>query len=313
MKNSQNALDIRLSNPDKIFWPDEGYTKQDLAVFYEAIFPWLQPYVKDRILTLERCPDGMTGPCFYQKEMPKGMPDGTPVKRIANSSGSRAFTNYVVGGALETQIAMVNLGCIPVHVAGSRAKTFPKPDWICFDMDPATGSFQDAARAALYVKKALDQLELISFAKTSGSRGLHIFIPIKIGPTAEEVLKFAESLLGVIAKQHTKELTVEHAIAARGNRVYLDPFRNGAAQTVVAPYSVRRKPHAPVSTPLEWAELAQVKDPAMFTIKSFAERLKKKDPWKDFFEQRQSVNALIRKFMRSERVGVIRTGRQSLE
>lgn len=301
MKTSKNAADIKISNPDKVFWPDEGYTKKDLAVYYAEVFPWLQPYVRGRILTLERCPDGMQGQCFYQKEIPKGMPAGTPTKRIPNSSGSRAFTNYVVGGALETQIAMVNFGCIPVHVTGSRARTFPKPDWICFDLDPMSGSFQDAARAAGHVKKALDELGLKAFAKTSGSRGLHILIPIKTGPRADEVLRFAEELVGIIARAHPKELTVEHAIAARGDRVYLDPFRNGAVQTVVSPYSVRRKPHAPVSTPLEWGEVAKIRDPATFNIRNLAQRLKKKDPWKDFFKQRQLLKTAIGKLARLEK------------
>jgi bifunctional non-homologous end joining protein LigD len=295
VKSSKENKSLRISNPDKTFWPEEGYTKGDLAAFYAGVFPWLQPYVKDRILTMERCPDGMQGQCFYQKEMPKGMPAGTPTKRIATSSGSRPFTNYVVGGSLETQMALVSLGCIPIHVTGSRAKTFPKPDWVCFDLDPMTGSFQDAARASTYVKEALDELNLVSFPKTSGSRGLHIFVPIKVAPTADEVLRFAEKLCALVAKTNPKELTTEHSIAARRDRVYLDPFRNGSVQTVVAPYSVRRKPHAPVSTPLEWSEVASLKDPAKFNIKTLATRLKKKDPWADFFERRQSLKtAMIR-------------------
>jgi bifunctional non-homologous end joining protein LigD len=301
VKSSKKASRLQISNPDKVFWPDDRYTKQDLAVFYAEVFPWLQPYVRDRILTMERCPDGMLGECFYQKEMPKGMPAGTPTKRISNSSGARAFTNYVLGGALETQIAMVNFGCIPVHVTGSRAKSFPKPDWICFDLDPMSGSFQDAARASILVKKVLDGLGLTSFAKTSGSRGLHIFVPIKVGPTADEVLKFSEKLVGIVARANPKDLTVEHAIVARGDRVYLDPFRNGAVQTVVSPYSVRRKPHAPVSTPLEWAEVAKIKDPAAFNIKTLAKRLKMKDPWKDFFEQRQPLKAAMSKLEQMEK------------
>jgi bifunctional non-homologous end joining protein LigD len=290
---SSKEKSLRISNPDKVFWPEEGYTKGELAAFYAGVFPWLQPYVKDRILTMERCPDGMQGQCFYQKEMPKGMPAGTPTKRIETSSGSRPFTNYVVGGSLETQIALVSLGCIPIHVRGSRAKTFPKPDWVCFDLDPMTGSFQDAARASKYVKETLDELNLVSFPKTSGSRGLHIFAPIKVGPTADQVLRFAEKVCALAAKTNPKELTTEHSIAARRDRVYLDPFRNGGVQTVVAPYSVRRKPHAPVSTPLEWSEVASLKDPAKFNIKSFAGRLKKKDPWADFFERRQSLKTAM--------------------
>src|SRR3984957_8480589 len=230
-----------ISNPHKIFWPEEGYTKQDLANFYRESFPLLLPYIKDRILTLERCPDGMSGSCFYQKEKPDSMPAETPTKRISNSNGSRKSTNYVVGGQLAIQIAVVNLGCIPIHVTGSRASNFPKPDWICFDLDPGSGKFSDAAEAGLIVKEALDSLELESFPKTSGSRGLHVFVPIKVGPSSDDVLRFAEKVVGRLAKDHPKELTVEHAIADRGDRVYLDPFRNGAVQTVVTPYSVRRR------------------------------------------------------------------------
>jgi bifunctional non-homologous end joining protein LigD len=280
-----------ISNPGKLFWPDDGYTKLDLANHYRNVFPLLQPYVKGRILTLERCPDGMSGQCFYQKEKPKGMPPDTPTKRIANIGGKRKSTEYVVGGSLATQIALTNLGCIPVHVTGSRAATFPKPDWMCIDIDPASGEFKDAAEASLLVKEALDALRLESFVKTSGSRGVHIFVPLRIGPTADEVLQFAERLVARLAAAHPKQLTVEHAIAARGQRVYLDPFRNGSVQTVVAPYSVRRRAHAPVSTPLSWAELPSVSDPAQFNIGNFAARMKKKDPWAEFFESRQSLKS----------------------
>ncbi|HET6143905.1 MAG TPA: non-homologous end-joining DNA ligase [Candidatus Acidoferrales bacterium] len=282
----------KLSHPDKVYWPEEGYTKSDLANFYRKVFPLLAPYVKDRILTLERCPNGMTGQCFYQKEMPQSMPPGTPTKEIANDSGPRKSTHYVVGGSLTTQLALVNLGCIPVHVMGSRAATFPNPDWICIDLDPGSGKFGDAATAGLCVKEVLDELDLISFPKTSGSRGLHIFIPIRVGPPATDVLKFAEQLLAKVAADHPKQLTVEHSIAARGNRVYLDALRNGSVQTVVSPYSVRRKAHAPVSTPLNWSEVTTSLDPAKFNIGNFAARMKKKDPWVDFFKGRQPFQKL---------------------
>jgi bifunctional non-homologous end joining protein LigD len=285
----------QVSNPDKVFWPDEGYTKGNLADFYREVFPLLKPFVDDRILTLERCPDGMRGNCFYQKEKPDSMPAGTPTKRLANSSGSRKSTNYVVGGRLETQIAMVNLGCIPIHVTGSRASNFPKPDWICFDLDPGTGKFSDSAEAGLIVKEALDALEIESFPKTSGSRGLHVFVPIKIGPSSDDVLQFAEKLVARLAADHPKELTVEHAIADRGDRVYLDPFRNGAVQTVVTPYSVRRKPHAPFSMPLAWSEVKPSLDPTTFNLGNFRERLKRKDPWANFFESRQNFAAALKR------------------
>jgi len=285
---SQNGA---LSHPEKVFWPAEGYTKLDLANFYRSVFPLLQPYVKDRILTLERCPDGLKGQCFYQKEKPESMPANTPTKRIANVSGKRNSTNYVLGGSIATQIALVNLGCIPVHVTGSRAKTFPKPDWVCFDLDPASGNFRDAAEAGCLLNELLDKLGLQSFPKTSGSRGLHVFVPIRVGPGADEVLKFAERAVGLLASAHPKLLTTEHSIAARGKRVYLDPFRNGSVQTVVSPYSVRRKPHAPVSTPLAWREVERSLYPADFNLGNFGQRRKGSDPWNNFFASRQNLQA----------------------
>ena len=281
----------KISNPTKVFWPEEGYTKLDLANFYLEVFDLLEPYVKDRILTLERCPDGLQGQCFFQKEKPESMPEGTPTKKIASKSSKRGATNYVVGGSLETQLALVNLGCIPIHVTGSRARTFPKPDWVCFDLDPGSGKFRDAAEAGILLKEVLDELKLTSFPKTSGSRGLHVFVPIRLGPTADDVLKFAERVVGKLASANPKFLTVEHSIAARGKRVYLDPFRNGSVQTVVSPYSVRRKPHAPVSTPLAWSEVKTSLDPADFNIGNFKNRRKRSDPWKQFFASRQNLRA----------------------
>jgi bifunctional non-homologous end joining protein LigD len=289
-----SKLPIQVSNPDKVFWPDEGYTKLQLIEFYAAIFPKLEPYVKDRILSLERCPDGMRGSCFYQKEAPSSLPAGTPTKNIGHVGKSAKFTNYVVGGALATQLALANLGCIAVHVSGSRASSLRKPDWVCFDLDPQSGKFSDAARAGLQLKEVLDVLKLESFPKTSGSRGLHIFIPISPGPDVDEVLSFAEALASRVASQHPQELTVEHSIAARGQRVYLDPYRNGFGQTVVAPYSVRRRPKAPYSAPLAWSEVRPDLDPSDFNIGNFQERLKAKDPWQDFFKKRQSLSAAIK-------------------
>jgi bifunctional non-homologous end joining protein LigD len=185
---AKGELAIAVSNPDKVFWPDEGYTKLDLMRFYEFIFPKLEPYVRDRMLSLERCPDGMRGECFFQKEAPKSMPVGTPTKSIRHEKG---ITNYVVGGSLATQLALVNLGCIAVHISASRASSPRQSDWVCFDIDPESGEFADAARAGLFVKEVLDALKLVSFAKTSGSRGIHVFVPIRVGPDADEVLSFA--------------------------------------------------------------------------------------------------------------------------
>jgi bifunctional non-homologous end joining protein LigD len=282
-------LPIEVSNPDKIFWPDEGYTKLDLIEFYERVFPRLRPYVKDRMLALERCPDGVKGKCFFQKETPPGMPSDTPTKRIENETGKRKVTDYVVGGSLETQLALVNLGCIAVHVMASRATSPRQPDWVCFDLDPESGNFADAARAGLHVKEALHALKLQSYAKTSGGRGMHVLVPIRNGPDASNVLSFAESLTKRVAAAHPDELTVEHSIGARRGRVYLDSFRNGFGQIVAAPYSVRHREKAPVSTPLDWSEVKTTLSPSNFNLGNFAKRIKHPDPWEGFFENRQSL------------------------
>jgi bifunctional non-homologous end joining protein LigD len=293
MQMGPKKLPITVSHPDKVFWPDEGYTKLDVVEFYQAIFPRLLPYVKDRLFALERCPEGMRGECFFQKEKPKGMPSRTPTKRLAHATGGKS-TDYVVGGSLTTQLALVNLGCVAVHVMAGRSKSPRKPDWVCFDLDPKSGKFADSARAALYVKEGLDRLKLVSFAKTSGGRGMHVWVPIRPGPDANEVLAFAQSFVGRVAAAHPKELTVEHSIAARQGRVYLDPFRNAFAQTVVAPYCVRLRAKAPVSTPLEWSEVTTELIPSDFNLGNYARRFRRSDPWRDFFKSRQSLKEAIK-------------------
>ena len=287
-------LPIAVSHPDKVFWPAEGYTKLDLVEYYNAIFPKLSPYVKDHMLSLERCPDGMLGECFFQKQKPKGMPPGTPTKRIAHITKTGKFTDYVVGGFLITQLALANLGCIAVHVMASCATSPRQPDWVCFDIDPESGKFGDAARAGLHIKAALDTLNLASYAKTSGGRGMHVLVPIHSGPDADEVLAFAESFVGRLATAHPDELSVEHSVAARRGRVYLDPFRNGFGQTVVTPYSVRRREKAPISTPLKWSEVKPTLIPSDFNLGNFAMRFQLADPWSDFFKNRQSLKDAIR-------------------
>ena len=281
-------LEKMISHPDKVFWPEQGYTKLDLARLYGNVFPKLKPYVADRLLTMERCPDGMRGGCFYQKEAPKGLPPGIPTKVIQHQKRN---VRYVVGGAVETQIALVNLGCIPVHAWGSRATNPRKPDWVVFDLDPGSGEFSDAAKAGLLFKEALDALGLVSFPKTSGSRGLHVFVPLRSGPDFDEVLPFAKELCERLAAAHPKELTVEQRIEARKGRVYLDSFRNGFGATVVSPYSVRRREKAPFSAPLAWKEVKPSLVPSNFNLGNCEKRLAGPDPWKDFFASRQSIKS----------------------
>jgi bifunctional non-homologous end joining protein LigD len=279
-------LEKLVTNPDKVFWPEQGYTKLDLAQFYDAVFPKLQPFVRSRLLALERCPDGMGGECFFQKEAPQSLPDDTPTKPIQHQNRT---VNYVVGGSRETQTALVNLGCIAVHVWGSRADRAHQPDWVVFDIDPTTGQFADAAKASQLVKAGLEALELTSFPKTSGSRGMHVFVPIRVGPDFDETLAFAEEFSKRLASAHPDTLTLEQRVKARGNRVYLDSFRNAFGATVVAPYSVRRRDKAPFSMPLRWEDVKSGLDPSRFNLGNFEKVLAGADRWQNFFESRQSL------------------------
>ena len=277
-----------LTHPEKIFWPAEGYTKLDLARYYDTVYSRLQPFLRNRLLALERCPDGMRGQCFFQKEAPPGLPDSTSTKLIHHATHS---VHYVVGGSRETQMAMVNLGCIAVHIWGSRADHPHQPDWVVFDIDPTSGEFSDAVKAGILVKTGLDAIGLTSFPKTSGSRGLHVFVPIQIGPDYDEVLSLAEEFGRRLAAGHPDTLTVEQRIKARGGRVYLDPFRNAFGATVVAPYSVRRREKAPFSMPLRWADVAPSVIPSNFNLGNFEQCLAGPDPWRGFFDSRQSLRA----------------------
>jgi len=214
------------------------------------------------------------------------MPKGTPTQRIHHQNRD---VEYVVGGLKDTQLALVNFGCIPVHVWASRASQPEKPDWMVFDLDPTSGKFADAAKAGLVVKNELDALGLTSFPKTSGSRGLHVFVPLRPGPTYDEVLPFAKEICERLVADHPKELTVEQRIEARGQRVYLDAFRNSFGGTVVAPYSVRRREKAPFSMPLDWSDVKPSLDPADFNLGNYAKVLARPDPWKEFFKSRQTL------------------------
>ncbi len=185
---------VAISNPDKIWWPDEGLTKFDIVRYYNAVWPLLRPWLRDRPLTAERCPDGMRGSCFYQKNFPAGsQPVAAPRLRQRAASTGKGV-EYLVGGDRKTLLGMVNLGCIAMHVMNARAASIERPDWLAFDFDPSSGTFADAARAGLALRRLLDELGVRSFPKTSGSRGLHVFVPLRPGPDQGEVTASAAAI-----------------------------------------------------------------------------------------------------------------------
>src|SRR5437773_6326127 len=219
---------VTISNPDKVWWPDEGITKSDVARFYDGIWAHLLPWMRDRPLTAERCPDGMLGPCFYRKDFPEHWQPAGP-RLVLRAASTGKDVRYIIGGSRATLVRMVNLGCIAIHVMTSRAKTIHEVDWLAFDMDPPE-SFANAALAGLALRKLLEEVKLSSYPKTSGSKGLHLFVPLRAGVTQQEATAVAMALGEELARREPKVVTVEFSKAKRGGRVFADAMRNAFGQ-----------------------------------------------------------------------------------
>jgi bifunctional non-homologous end joining protein LigD len=280
---------VVISNADKVWWPDEGITKGDIARFYHAISSLLLPWMKDRPLTAERCPDGMEGGCFYRKNFPAGNIPVEAPRLTLRATSTGKDVNYVVGGNVEALLGFVRLGCISVHIMNSRVGSMTDADWLAFDLDPSSGEFSDTVRAGKALRTVLDEQRLVSFPKTSGSRGLHVFVPLRTGHSQEDVTAFAVRIGEELARREPALVTMEFSKKARGNRVYADPFRNSYLQTIVAPYSVRRRPGATISMPLAWDEVTARLDPRRFTIRTLEKHIADGDPWSDFKKRAQKL------------------------
>ncbi len=276
-----------ITHPSKLFWPDDGLTKLDLARFYARIASQILPWLKGRAVTMERCPEGIRAQCFFQKQAPDNLPDNVPTMRIAAPT-ARRDVDYIVGGSRKTLLTLVNLGCIAMHVMNSRTDQLDRPDWLAFDLDPSDG-FESAARAALLLRDRLEDHGLESFAKTSGGRGLHVFVPLRRGASQDQVRAYAVAIGREMAAQHPKLVTLEARKAKRRAPVYLDVMRNASGQTIAPPFSVRWRPHAPVSMPLGWDEVSPRLNPGVFNIRTAERRIAAKAPWSKFFGHRQTL------------------------
>jgi bifunctional non-homologous end joining protein LigD len=276
-----------ITNPSKPFWPDDGLTKLDLAQFYARIAGHIVPWMKGRAVTLERCPEGMRKACFFQKQAPANLPAGIPTVSIPAPSAGHDV-DWIVGGTRKTLLTLVNLGCIAMHVMDSRVDQLDKPDWLTFDLDPADG-FASAARVALLLRDKLEDHGLEPYVKTSGGRGLHVLVPLRRGAVQDRVRAYAAAIAAEMAAQYPALVTVEQRKARRRAPVYLDVMRNGAGQTIVPPFSVRWRPRAPVSMPLDWDEVSPRLDPNVFTIRTAERRMSAKAPWSSFFGHRQTL------------------------
>jgi bifunctional non-homologous end joining protein LigD len=269
---------VTITNPRKVFWPAEGYTKSDLVTYYETVAPHLLPYLRDRPLVLTRYPDGIAGKSFFQKDAPDFAPAWIRTERIYSQDTQRDIHYFVVDD-VESLRYVANMGTIPLHFWGARMPHLDRPDWLILDLDPKGAPFADVVAVARALRKILDGLDLPSHVKTSGATGLHILVPMGARYTHEETRTFARLLATLGVEAVGRIATIARPIHARGGKVYVDFGQNGHGRTIVAPYSVRPLPGAPVSCPLRWEEVTPKLDPARFTIQTAPARFAKmRDP-----------------------------------
>ncbi len=267
--------ELRLSNLDKPFWPEEGITKGDLVAYYRDVAEVLVPHLRARPFTMKRHPDGWQGKSFFQKNAPSHMPDWierTPFP-ASTRDGEKRIIEYALVNDELALLWMANMGCIDLHTWASRVDRPERPDWVMFDLDPSEGSgFEEVIEVAKLVKQTLDLLELESYPKTSGSRGIHVLVPIARRHSYEEVREFAGIVAGALARAHPGLATTEWAKQKRRG-VLVDANQNGPGRTNASVYSVRPRAGATVSTPLRWDEVVSGLDPTLFTMDVVLDRV----------------------------------------
>jgi bifunctional non-homologous end joining protein LigD len=292
--------ELRLSNLDKPFWPEEGITKGDLLRYYRAVASVLLPHLKDRPFTMRRYPEGAYGEAFFQKDAPKHMPDWIPTFHALVSTRDKARTKKWIDFPLVNDelalLWMVNMGCVDMNTWYSRIDKPDRPDFVLFDLDPTPEvPWQQTVEVALILKELLDALELQSFPKTSGGKGFHVLVPLDRRSTFEDSRQFSEFVAGAIARAHPKLATTEWS-KARRRGVLIDSNQNGEGKTIASVYSVRPKPNAPVSTPLRWDEVNEKLNPSIYTMPVVLERVKMHgDLYAGLLTTRQSLSKALKK------------------
>jgi bifunctional non-homologous end joining protein LigD len=265
------ARRVEVTNPDKVFFPQDGLTKGDLVAYYRAIAPRMLPFLKDRPLVLTRYPDGIDGKSFFQKDAPSWRPGWIRTVRVHSEEADRDLECFLVDD--EDGLAwLANLGTIPIHVWSSRADSLERPDWCIVDLDPKEAPFAHVVELARGLHDLCEELGVPSYVKTTGQKGLHVLVPLGRQLTHEQSRAFAESLARTLELRHPEVSTTARPLGARRGKVYLDFLQNGLGKTIVAPYSVRPRPGAPVSVPLRWIEVNRRLDPAWFTIQNVPRR-----------------------------------------
>jgi len=286
---------VNVTNRDKVFWPDEGYTKGDLIEYYAAMAPAMLPFLADRPVVMVRYPDGIRGKSFYQWNVPQGTPDWLRRTMLRDSSDpdKREKVVFLVDD-VDALVYLANLGTIPLHVLACREETRHACDFLTVDFDIGEHPFERAVVLTLTLKEILDEIGLAGYPKTSGQKGLHVLVPLGPGVGFEAAKLLCELFGQLVVARHPKLCTLERRVDKRGGKALVDIGQTGPSRTIVAPYSVRAWPGATVSTPLYWEEVHVALDPKRFTLLTVPTRLMESgDPLMGLLDQTPDIGAAV--------------------
>ena len=301
-ETSNEVAGVTLTHPERILYPEQGITKRDLARYYESISDWILPHLVGRPLSLVRCPEGHAKGCFYQKHAHPGTPEVVRRVRVPEGVGTvEGVGTYLYIDGLPGLIALVQMGVLELHPWGSKVETLERPDLMTIDLDPAPDvAWERVVETALVMRARLEDIGLRSFVKTTGGKGLHVVVPLRPRHSWNEVKEFSRAVAEEFVRAAPDRFVATMTKSKRAGRIFLDFFRNMRGATAVSAYSTRARPGAPVSTPLSWEELRDVKNAAAFSVSTVPDRMKglRSDPWKGFFDVRQALTASMRKAVR---------------
>jgi bifunctional non-homologous end joining protein LigD len=271
-----DGRELRLSNLDKVFWPDEGYTKGDVIAYYFNVSGLILPHLLERPLTMKRMPDGITGPFFYEKSAPSHTPDWLPRCPVESEEAKTGIIDYLMVEDTAGVLFIANLGCIEFHPLHSRCRSIESPDYLFFDLDPFPPiTFDDVLAVAMHVKASLDALGLVGYPKTSGATGMQIYVPVEPGYSYEQVREFVGAVGRMIERADRDRVTMAWQVSKRSGKVFIDHNMNRAGANISAAYSLRPEPGASVSTPVTWKEVQRGISPRDFTIETVWKRFAK--------------------------------------
>lgn len=283
---------LEINNPEKVFWPEEGITKIELIHYYQRISPYILPYLKDRPQNLNRFPNGIKGESFYHKNLKGVGPEW--LKKIDIAPANDKDEEYLVVDNVASLVFIISLGGIEINPWSSRIQHLEKPDWAVIDLDPEDIDFSKVIKAAKVSKEVLDQIGAKAFLKTSGATGLHIYIPFEARYTYEQIKNLTHLIVMEIHNRLPQITSLERLPKKRQGKIYLDYLQNNKGQTLAAPYSVRPRPGAPVSTPLKWEELDRAFKPDDFNMGNIFKRLEREgDLFGGVLTEKNDFNKLL--------------------